>query len=112
MIMNEKNYMDLMFVFDDYFHTGEVLTLFWKNGSILKGISELSYVETDTDIPESSPEYPGYYYTFLENLEIIFLNNEDLDFDTSYGSLEIDMLSAPMLVKVGDKIVWEKAEDK
>lgn len=110
--MNEKNYMDLMFVFDDYFQTGKVLTLFWKNGSILKGTSELSYVETDTDIPEESDEYPGHYYTFLENMEIIHIDKKDLDFDTSYGALEIDMVSAPMLVKVGDEIVWEKEDIK
>lgn len=112
MIMNEKHYNELMFIFSDYLDNKTMLTLFWENGSILKGVSDTGYSETDTDIPEESDEYPGYYSTFLKIDDIISLNKKDLDFDTSYGYLEIDMLNAPMLVKVDDEIVWEKEASK
>lgn len=112
MIINEEHYNELMFIFSDYRDNKTVLTLFWEDGSILKGVSDIGYGETDSDIPEESDKYPGYYSAFLKIDDIISLNKKDLDFDTSYGYLEIDMLNAPMLVKVDDEIVWEKAEDK
>ncbi|GAB7391637.1 hypothetical protein [Lactococcus garvieae] len=112
MIKKKKNYNELLNVFDDYYNTNKVLTLFWENGTVLKGISEVGSGETDTDLPEESPAYPGYYSTFLDNIEAINIDKKDLDFSNRYGSLEIDMITAPMLVKVDDEIVWEKEKVK
>lgn len=112
MIINEEHYNELMFLFNRY-DTETELTLFWENGTILQGFSEIGYGETDTDIPEESPEYPGYYSAFLDSIRVINISKKDLEFDANlYNSLEIDMLNAPMLVKVGGEVVWEKEEDK
>ncbi|MGO2645595.1 MAG: hypothetical protein ACTH9R_05280 [Lactococcus cremoris] len=110
-MITEKNYMNLMYLFNHYCDSKTILTLFWENGSILKGVSEIGYSETDSDIPESSPEYPGYYSAFLDNVEVIYLDERDLgEFDNRYRSIEIDMLNAPILVKANNEILWEKED--
>ncbi|MET4548615.1 hypothetical protein [Lactococcus lactis] len=110
-MMNEKNYMQLLFIFSDFRDNQTKLTLFWPNGSILKGVSEVGISETDSDIPEDSPEYPGYYSTFLDNVEVIYIDKRDLgEFDNRYRSIEIDMVNAPLIVKANDEIVWEKED--
>lgn len=111
MTINEKSYDKLMNIFDDYYKTGVMLTLFWPNGSILEGVSEVGSGETDSDIPEDSPEYPGYYSAFLDRVNTVHVDKRDLgDYNNRFHSIEIDMLNAPMIVEANNEIVWEKED--
>lgn len=109
--MNLEKYDTLIDLFGEYSGTEIMMTLYWENGNIFKCFSQ-ELAETDSDLPEDSPEYPGYYSIFLTIKEVsIWDNTESVIFPEPGDTWEIDKVTAPMLVKIGEEIVWEKEED-
>ena len=97
-----------MFIILNNCNKSAILTIYWANGLIIKGIID-TFSETDNCLDEDDPDYKEYYMCVIEITDIIRLPNQGT-FNEKVGDLmEISVLNEPIKIEEeGKGVIWKK----
>jgi len=104
--MNNNDYMNMLYIFNDSFDNDKKLLIYWANGLKVKCNSITGMYETDTE-PEDD-DYIGEYAAAVGDVEILEkgIDNSVLIYN---DCIEISLKSVPDKISLEDgTILWQK----
>ncbi|MEG2584301.1 MAG: hypothetical protein RSA27_07325 [Oscillospiraceae bacterium] len=104
--MDNKQYMEMLYNFNDAFDRGKKLLIRWKNELTVCCTSITGVYETDTE-PEDE-DYIGEYAAAVGDVEILKKGNDD-SISIYNGCIEISLISIPEEIALEDgTILWQR----
>lgn len=106
--MNSKQYMKMLYSFNQAFDGNKTLLISWNNGFRIKCKSSTGVYETDTE-PEDD-DYIGEYAAAVNEIEILQKGSDNsVEFHIYNNSMEISILNTPSKIELEDgTVLWEK----
>ena len=102
--MNEKDYMDMLFVIDRYFQKEPIIVHF-SNGLKVKSLSDTGIFETSAE-PEDE-DYVGEFITVVKIVEILEPGS-DYSVPVYNNYIEISLATIPTKISLEDEtILWQ-----
>ena len=102
--MNEKDYMDMLFVIHEYFQK-EPLVVHFANGLIVKSLSDTGIFETSAE-PEDE-DYVGEFITVVKVVETLEPGS-DYSVPIYNNYIEISLVNVPTKIALEDEtVLWQ-----
>lgn len=104
--MNNNEYMNMLYKFNDAYDKDEKLLIDWSNGLRIKCSSITGVYETDTE-PEDE-DYIGEYAAAVGNVEILRKGNDESILIYN-DSIEISLKTIPEKISLEDgTLLWQR----
>ena len=104
--MNDKDYMNMLYVLNDAFDNELKLFIEWANGLRISCLSITGTYETDSEF--DSEEYIGEYAAVVGDIDVLNKGNDD-SVSIFNNCIEISVKNVPNKILSEDgNILWEK----